>query len=65
MSSTELSGLVWRKSSYSASGNCVEVAIQDEVVHIRDSKNPNGGVLSIPSPSWLEFIQAIQRNYTG
>lgn len=65
MANTEFSRLVWRKSSYSTSGNCVEVAIQDEVVHIRDSKNPNLAVLSIPSSSWLEFIQTIQGYHTG
>ncbi|MFD7314568.1 DUF397 domain-containing protein [Streptomyces sp. NPDC059883] len=49
----------WRKSSYSGSngGECIEVA--DGIPHtvpIRDSKNPNGPILT-PSPtSWTTFI---------
>ncbi len=34
----------WRKSSYSGSGNtsdCVELAILDSSIGIRDSKNPH------------------------
>jgi len=69
MQSADSPALVWRKSSYSESGNCVEVAIQGEsvesvesVVFIRDSKNPNGGILRVPSSAWQEFTQGIQAN---
>jgi len=53
---------IWRKSSFSEAGNCVEVAIQEELVLIRDSKNPNGGILSISASAWQEFIHAIRSN---
>jgi hypothetical protein len=68
MSNTDPAALIWRKSSFSESGNCVEVAIPDDesahtqLVHIRDSKNPNGGVLSMSSSSWREFTDRIRRN---
>ena len=36
----------WRKSSYSGTQtNCVELA--DTLAHVRDSKNPDGPVLSV------------------
>ncbi|MEU1161386.1 DUF397 domain-containing protein [Streptomyces sp. NPDC005921] len=44
--------LQWFKSSYSASegGNCVEVAAASATVHVRDSKTPDGPILTV-SPS--------------
>jgi hypothetical protein len=48
----------WRKSSYSSNegGNCVEVAAHPSAVHIRDSKNPDGPILSISPATWSSFI---------
>ncbi|MBO2445143.1 DUF397 domain-containing protein [Actinomadura nitritigenes] len=39
----------WRKSSYSSSqgDNCIELADLDGTIGVRDSKNPEGGHLSI------------------
>jgi len=61
MLSADPSTLIWRKSSFSDSGNCVEVAAQDESVHIRDSKDTERGILSVSSSAWREFIQTLQR----
>jgi len=63
MESTDRSRLAWRKSSFSESGNCVEIAIQEESVLIRDSKDRNGAVLSVSSSAWREFTHAIRSNY--
>lgn len=43
------SGLKWFKSSYSGGDgdNCIEVALDAEAIHIRDSKDPR----ITPSPS--------------
>lgn len=57
MSST----LRWFKSSYSndSGGDCVEVAYEAwEVVHVRDSKNPEGPTLAFPADAWSAFIAA-------
>lgn len=60
MSATaDMTGLTWRKSSYSngEGGNCVEVA--DGVpgaVPVRDSKSPDAGALVISAPAWAAFI---------
>ncbi|ELS55063.1 DUF397 domain-containing protein [Streptomyces viridochromogenes] len=55
----------WRKSSYSDSGggNCVEVAAcpQATTIHIRDSKNPEGGPnLTVSGKAWAAFIGRCQ-----
>jgi hypothetical protein len=53
---------VWRKSSYSeANGNsdCVEVAWTPATTVVRDSKNPDGGMLTIAESSWHAFRTAV------
>ncbi|MGA9690117.1 MAG: DUF397 domain-containing protein, partial [Pseudonocardiaceae bacterium] len=40
----------WRTSSYSAgSGNCVQVAPAPDQVLVRDSKDPDGPALAVPT----------------
>jgi hypothetical protein len=62
MLSIDRTAVTWRKSSFSESGNCIEVAAQDRSVLIRDSKNPEKGMLAVSSLAWRTFIQAIQRD---
>lgn len=51
----------WRKSSYSGDMNCVEVALQPEAVLVRDSKNPDGGMLEFSTDAWTEFVAAVKQ----
>jgi Domain of unknown function (DUF397) len=48
--------LVWRKSSFSEAGGCVEVAARGRSVLARDSKDPSGPTLSFSARSWRTFI---------
>jgi hypothetical protein len=52
MSTVDFGGARWRKSSRSAGGgdqdNCVELAYVDSLAGVRDSKNPNGPMLTFP-----------------
>ncbi|MEH6378268.1 DUF397 domain-containing protein [Streptomyces sp. KLMMK] len=52
--------LAWHKSSYSdpGGGDCVEVGRRPDraPVHIRDSKNPTGGTLTINNTTWASFL---------
>ncbi len=50
--------VMWRKSSASQASGCVEVAFVDGAVLIRDSKNPSGPVLQVPSSAWRRFMAA-------
>jgi hypothetical protein len=53
----DMSGAVWRKSSYSGAngGNCVEVAAAARTVAVRDSKDPSGPVLAFGRRAWERF----------
>jgi hypothetical protein len=46
----------WRKSSASAQGDCVEVALQDGSVLVRDSKNRFPYVLYFTYSEWEAFL---------
>jgi hypothetical protein len=52
-----LSGLDWRKAQRSVgNGPCVEVAHFDDMVAMRDSKDPDGHVLIYTAAEWVEFL---------
>jgi hypothetical protein len=57
-SSAIASNLAWFKSSYSDSegGECVEVAAGITAVHIRDSKDATGPVLTVSRAAWTQFV---------
>lgn len=57
---------VWRKSSRSGSGqqgqsDCVEVAQFNDAVGVRDSKNPQGGRLSLSAEGFAELVARVKR----
>lgn len=54
---------VWRKSSYSGSatqGECVETLMTGDGVAVRDSKNPNGAILSFTTSEWVAFLKGVR-----
>jgi hypothetical protein len=52
--------LRWRSSSHSCeSGACVDVAITDEQVFLRQSTDPDGPWLVFSRPVWAAFLNAI------
>jgi uncharacterized protein DUF397 len=54
----------WRKSSHSSpnGGNCVEVAPAEELVAVRDSKDPSGPALTFSPAAWRKFVTGLKRN---
>ncbi|MEU0209451.1 DUF397 domain-containing protein [Streptomyces canus] len=53
----------WRKSSYSGPGDgneCVEIANSATHVAVRDSKAPTRATLTLPTPTFTAFIDALK-----
>ena len=52
----------WATSSYSTSngGNCVQARDTGRAVQVRDSKDPDGPVLTFAKASWTAFATAIK-----
>ncbi|MGW4009580.1 DUF397 domain-containing protein [Streptomyces sp. NPDC004763] len=60
-------GLVWSKSSYSSGAetdSCVEVALDPDTVHVRDSKNlpDTGPRLALAPEAWVRFVAGTVRS---
>jgi Domain of unknown function (DUF397) len=54
--------LTWRKASAStANGDCVEVAQVPGGVLVRDSKDPDGDVLTVGSAAWHLLLEGIRK----
>lgn len=57
MANIDLTYAPWRKSTASSgNGNCVEVALMEAVVAVRDTKDRSGPALVMPASGWRTFI---------
>lgn len=56
--------MLWRKSSHSGNEDghaCVEVAVDTlATVAVRDSKDPEGPVLTFAPTAWADFLAAVR-----
>ncbi|MGH3528735.1 MAG: DUF397 domain-containing protein [Pseudonocardiaceae bacterium] len=60
MTAREPGSIVWHTSSYSyGNGNCVQVAPTPDRVLVRDSKDPDGPALTVPTPAWQAFLTTL------
>ncbi|MFD5060264.1 DUF397 domain-containing protein [Streptomyces sp. NPDC058394] len=59
--------LCWFKSSYSGANTteCVEAAHLPQATAVRDSKNPDGPVLTFGNASWAGFLTAVRHQQLG
>jgi hypothetical protein len=51
----------WRKSSRSNTASCVEVAVIDAQVAVRDSKHKDGAILLFTPVEWEAFIGGVRQ----
>lgn len=60
MTDSEQSDITWHKSTASGGqGNCVEVAVMDNAVLVRNSQDPLGSVLSFTCREWVAFLEGV------
>jgi hypothetical protein len=57
----DLARAEWRKSTLSAASDCVEVAVVDEQVAVRDSKHKDGAILLFTPLEWKAFIGGVRK----
>jgi Domain of unknown function (DUF397) len=53
-------GAQWRKSSFSASGDCLEWSIGIDNVRLRDSKSQPGTELLLSHSEWRAFLEGVK-----
>jgi hypothetical protein len=53
-------GSGWRKSSFSGVDGCLEVLRCHDEVQIRDSKDPDGPVLTFTTVEWRAFLCGVR-----
>ncbi|MGK3207334.1 DUF397 domain-containing protein [Amycolatopsis sp. MEPSY49] len=56
-------GRTWFKSSYSEGQEhqtCVEIALDEGVTAVRDSKAPDAGHLTFPRRAWFELLNSLR-----
>ena len=54
-------GVVWRKSTLSTTNGCVEVAVADNRIAVRDSKQEGRGpVLEFTAVEWEAFVGGVR-----
>ncbi|MFE0511223.1 DUF397 domain-containing protein [Streptomyces sp. NPDC058964] len=53
--------LAWFKSSYSGTqgDDCVEVAVTEQAVHVRDSKDAMRTPFAVSRDGWLRFLDLV------
>jgi hypothetical protein len=52
--------VTWWKSSYSTVNGCIEVRHDQDRILIRDSKDPQGPVLSFTAEKWRAFTVGVR-----
>jgi hypothetical protein len=60
MSDSHAIALSWRKSSASGTGDCVEVALSNESILVRDSKQRLPYILEFTFSEWRAFLSGAQ-----
>jgi hypothetical protein len=51
----------WRTSTLCSSAGCVEVGFSQDMVGVRDSKDPSSPVLAFDAETWREFVAGVRQ----
>jgi hypothetical protein len=50
----------WAKSAHSSTNGCVEARLGDGMVQVRDTKHPDGPVLTFSAEDWRTFVAEVK-----
>jgi hypothetical protein len=56
----DLTAAAWRTSSLCDLNGCVEVALLDDQVAVRDAKDRTGPILLFSAPEWDAFVGGVR-----
>jgi Domain of unknown function (DUF397) len=59
VSEPEHGSLAWRKSTASDSDGCVEIAVSNESVHVRNARDRGGPTLKFLHNEWAAFLAGV------
>jgi hypothetical protein len=66
MSIDEADELSWTRPMQCSAGACVEIAMTENAVFVRNSATPKAPIVSFTQVEWSSFVQAIrQGQFTG
>jgi hypothetical protein len=57
--------VAWRKSTFSGYSECVEAASDEDAVLLRNSKHPDGPVISCAPAAWTVFLDTLKSDTVG
>ncbi|HEY1347152.1 MAG TPA: DUF397 domain-containing protein [Streptosporangiaceae bacterium] len=60
MGDSEPPSNVWRRSTATGGGNCVEVSFTSDSVLMRNSQSPDGPVLTFSLAEWEAFLTGVR-----
>lgn len=55
----------WRKASFCASSECVEITQRDGMIVLRDSAQPHGVLLRYAPADWTDFLRIVKAAHPG
>ncbi|MFG1920826.1 DUF397 domain-containing protein [Cryptosporangium sp. NPDC048952] len=55
----------WRKSSYCLRETCVEAAVAESGILLRNSSNPGTAPLIFPQATWANFLHGLRSGEFG
>jgi hypothetical protein len=61
----DMNGILWRKSSFSSVGECVEVGSTASTIFVRDTKDRDGAVLRFTTAEWRAFLAGVHGGEFG
>ncbi len=62
---TTVEKIDWRRSTFCATGACVEVAEAGNEFLVRDSKNPESPILRFTADEWSAFVAGVRAGEFG